>query len=474
MRKNLRVGMVSVLGILGLSAAAWAEEPTTQMGIPVPPIYVLKETPKELPFMVGQVTGMASSQWVPTAVIELPAGTKGVHHSLPHLELKGYAGAKDVSAKVQICADNDNLYFFFDVTDDIVINDAPADTIWGGDKVEIYLAAPDVNGKSSGKARQIIVSPPSAGNLEKGAIRIWDKNQDIKGLKYVGYATETGYIIQIVVPRTVLADQGVPRLEDGFKYSVDISDADSIYMKGVPHVPVKTDLIPYGNMANYTLQNTELWATAKLVPQPKAQIEPQPADSVMVLHYAPDPKTASDTFQLRMKLTDPQAFTEAAIAGFVKVLGTKNVSAADATYAMIGLSLVAKPMPEYVEAIVPYLKSENSDLRSTAATCLARLKLHEADPALRAAASDPIMGNRCNAIEALGVVGNEDLVDFLKTYLQTPQRHPYEISTALQVLGERGDASLVPFLQELAKSVAPEQKPGVESTIKRLQEKQGK
>lgn len=412
MGQQMWAGVAFGVGACCLSVALIAAEPAAPPAAQaVAPLYRLAQKAPAMPF---RVVGAPES-------LRLPQGTTGVHHQLPHLQLKSYTGAEDVSANVTVCADDDAIYFLFDVTDDIVYNEAPPETIWGGDKVEIYLAA-------GGKARQLIITPPSAGKVQQGAIRVWEKNHDIVGLKTAGFATEKGYVIQVAVPRTALAAQGVARLEDDtLRYSVDISDADSTFLAGVPHVPVKTDLIPFGDMSNYTLQNADKWATASF--------KPLPADATLAPMIAPAAQARSPTMQRRMKLTDPKAVTADDLTLWVSLLGKPDTTAADATYAMLGLA-AATPKPEYVQAIAPYLKHENSDLRSTAATCLGNLELPQAEPMLRTAADDKVMGNRCNVLLALAKVGNAHTAAFLEAYLDRPNLHGYEVSTANQALDE--------------------------------------
>ncbi len=406
------VGVGVGVGACCLSVALVAAEPAVPPDVQgTTPLYRLAHKAPAMPF---RVVGAPES-------LRLPEGTAGVYHQLPHLQLKFYTGPEDLSARVTVCSDDDAIYFLFVVTDDIIFNQSPPEMIWGGDKVEIYLAA-------AGKARQLIITPPSAGNVQQGAIRVWEKNQDIEGLKTAGFATEEGYILQVAVPRTALAAQGVARLEDdALRYSVDISDADSVYLAGVPHVPVKTDLIPFGDMSNYTLQNADKWATASFTPLP--------ADAALAPMSPPAVQDRSPAIQRRMKLTDPKAVTADDLTLWVSLLAKPDTTAADATYAMLGLA-AALPKPEYVQVIAPYLKHENSDLRSTAATCLGRLRFPQAQPMLRAATDDKVMGNRCNALLALGKVGDADTVVFLQAYLERPNLHGYEVSTAKQAIDE--------------------------------------
>lgn len=396
---------------LAVSSISVAAEPATgQAGPAAVPLYRLTHKAPAMPF---QIVG-------PPQSLRLPEGTHGMFHQMPHLELKKYTGHEDLSANVTVCADDEAIYFLFDVTDDIVFNEAPAETIWGGDKVEIYLAA-------GGKARQLIITPPSAGSIQQGAIRVWDKNRDIQGLQTAGFATENGYVLQVAVPRTVLADQGIARLDDTFRYGVDISDADSVYLAGIPHIPVKTDLMPFGDMSNYTLQNVDKWGRTSFTPLPET--------ATLAPLAVPPAERRSPAMQRRMKLTDPKSVSADDLALWVSLLGKSDTTAADASYAMLGLA-AAPPKPEYVQAIAPFLKHTNSDLRSTAITCLARLRLPQAEPMLRDVADDPVMTNRCDAVLALARVGNADTVPFLQAHLERPGLHGYEVSATKQAIAE--------------------------------------
>lgn len=120
--------------------------------------------------------------------------------------VKGSAAAKDLSAKIALQYDDQNLYVAADVTDDVLRG--------GADRVEVVLVV-----GSATESLSLYPGQPgkSAGKAEKGG-------QAIKGAKVVEAPNKTGWTLEAAIPWSAIGD-GQTRV--GLKAGVFVHDADA-------------------------------------------------------------------------------------------------------------------------------------------------------------------------------------------------------------------------------------------------------
>lgn len=156
-------------------------------------------------------------------------------------------GPEDLSVNAWAGWASEGLYFAFMVTDDQHVQSAADDTLWHGDHMEIQLDTqmdedydnPDMNdddfqiGLSLGDLAKV----PSVGYAWfNGA----NSPGEIQGLKMAFTATETGYILEVLIPVEALS--GIT-LAEGAVFGMNISPSDADTLGGSQESMLSTSSI---------------------------------------------------------------------------------------------------------------------------------------------------------------------------------------------------------------------------------------
>ncbi|PIR65604.1 MAG: hypothetical protein COU52_03340 [Candidatus Omnitrophica bacterium CG10_big_fil_rev_8_21_14_0_10_43_8] len=156
-----------------------------------------------------------------------------------------WAGPNDLSAKIYSMWDDGNLYFAFDITDDVIEQEKAKHDLWEGDHIEMWLdmnLMADYNEAiNSNDDYQFGFSP---GNLKKLKSEVYTWTPELSNMDYTkeieiaSAKTEKGYVIEVKLPARVLyasRDTRQPvnlrrsvwfKNGDKFGISVDPSDCD--------------------------------------------------------------------------------------------------------------------------------------------------------------------------------------------------------------------------------------------------------
>jgi len=165
-------------------------------------------------------------------------------------EESGFLNPADFTGKFKVTYDASNFYFFFDITDDIVMQEVNGN-LWLGDKVEIYFGLPgydslSVQGASGAHSRQFAISAQTLETIqsEAGSINYPPASDDIDtdGVEYSFIRTVYGYTLEVSIDRAI-ALESVPDMSTvGFDVIVADNDDHNRYRKswhtnGVPQEP---------------------------------------------------------------------------------------------------------------------------------------------------------------------------------------------------------------------------------------------
>jgi tetratricopeptide (TPR) repeat protein len=138
---------------------------------------------------------------------------------LTNVIYKPVSSPNDLSADFKTMWDQNNLYLFVDVTDDVLKNDAV--NPWENDAVEVYIDA--TNSKAA-----------SYGPTDYQYIFMWDKtspkiyetkHQRIEGVQYAMVTTDTGYRLEIKFPWSTFGTK--PHVGAKIGLDVHVGDNDS-------------------------------------------------------------------------------------------------------------------------------------------------------------------------------------------------------------------------------------------------------
>lgn len=130
----------------------------------------------------------------------------------------------DLRGDFRLCWDEKNLYFLIQVKDSTPLkNNKEGDKLWGADGVELFIGAgdPTQGGNMIFSDRQILIAAS-----ETPKIHIVDHPDDAKLCQslVVKDVTGDGYVLQVVIPWTVLGVQPKNGMELLFDVMVDNSD----------------------------------------------------------------------------------------------------------------------------------------------------------------------------------------------------------------------------------------------------------
>jgi hypothetical protein len=138
---------------------------------------------------------------------------------LSNVIYKPISSPNDLSADFKTMWDQNNLYLFVDVTDDVLKNDAA--NPWENDAVEVYIDA--TNSKAA-----------SYGTTDFQYIFAWDKtlpkiyetkHQRIEGVQYAMVTTDTGYRLEVKFPWSTFGTK--PHVGAKIGLDVHIGDNDT-------------------------------------------------------------------------------------------------------------------------------------------------------------------------------------------------------------------------------------------------------
>jgi hypothetical protein len=153
------------------------------------------------------IDGVADDAWSAAEIIKL---TNVIYTPV--------SSPNDLAANFKTMWDQNNLYMFVDVTDDVLKNDAV--NAWENDTVEVYIDAD--NSKTT-----------TYGPTDYQYFFVWDKttpkidetkHQRIEGVQYAMVTTDTGYRLEIKFPWTTIGTKPHPGAKIGF--DVHIGDND--------------------------------------------------------------------------------------------------------------------------------------------------------------------------------------------------------------------------------------------------------
>ena len=136
---------------------------------------------------------------------------------LTNVLYKPISSPNDLSANFKTMWDQNNLYLFVDVTDDVLKNDAS--NPWDNDSVEVYIDATNSKAASYGPTdyQYFFV-------WDKTAPKIYEQKQNrIDGVQYAMVTTDTGYRAEIKFPWSTLGTKPHP----GAKIGLDIRICDN-------------------------------------------------------------------------------------------------------------------------------------------------------------------------------------------------------------------------------------------------------
>lgn len=129
----------------------------------------------------------------------------------------------DISAKMYAGYDQEQLYFFIEVYDDVFNQQYSGDKLLRGDHLELWFA------NASGEKTQIGVSPGNFGEIAPEA-RLWYRGSravsesPLPDIAIAAQSTDHGYLLEFAVPFTVLPE-GYKKIGPAL-FSLSISDSD--------------------------------------------------------------------------------------------------------------------------------------------------------------------------------------------------------------------------------------------------------
>jgi tetratricopeptide (TPR) repeat protein len=138
---------------------------------------------------------------------------------LTHVLYKPVSSPNDLSADFKTMWDQNNLYVFVDVTDDVLKNDAA--NPWDNDSVEVYIDAANSKAASYGPTdyQYFFV-------WDKTSPKIYEQKQNrIEGVQYAMVTTDTGYRLEVKFPWSTLGTK--PHVGAKIGLEVQVNDNDT-------------------------------------------------------------------------------------------------------------------------------------------------------------------------------------------------------------------------------------------------------
>ncbi|MBN1430209.1 MAG: hypothetical protein JXB07_17705 [Anaerolineae bacterium] len=142
-----------------------------------------------------------------------------------------WTGSSDLSGHARLCWNENRLYFFVGVTDDIHVQEQRGDTSWKGDEVEILFDA-DLRGDFykavwDGDDYQVSLNPGNFDDLASAAYRYHPTTGTPRGIEMAASGAETGGNYKLEAAMLLSADLGI-NLSAGqtFGLCVALSDND--------------------------------------------------------------------------------------------------------------------------------------------------------------------------------------------------------------------------------------------------------
>jgi len=167
-------------------------------------------------------------------------------------------GTKDLSGKIFIKWDEDNLYIGAKVNDNVpLVNQKIRGDIWNGDGIEFVISTkPGDNPKRESFSSTDFQIGLGAGDgkLNKPSIWIWQKYSSPKGSRIVTKKTSTGYNLEAMIPWKSFTKY-TPRSGDKVGFDIALDDADTATRK--------CQLIWNGDFAFY--RDPGVWGELKFV-----------------------------------------------------------------------------------------------------------------------------------------------------------------------------------------------------------------
>lgn len=165
----------------------------------------------------------------------------------------------DFAGRFKVAHDANKVYFLFDITDELVIQDPAPAQHWVGDKVEIYFGLPGYDpalGAKTNHSRQFAIKaqidPTAKG--EEGSANYAPASDALEtnGVTYSYYEGAAGYMLQVSIDKAIALEAVPSNTAVGF--DICVADNDEVgtgvrYRKS------------WFNDGNGPLQNNELWAS---------------------------------------------------------------------------------------------------------------------------------------------------------------------------------------------------------------------
>ena len=151
-------------------------------------------------------------------------------------EAAGFSGPDDFTGKFKVINDEAKIYFFFDITDDIVTIDPGAH--WVGDKVEICFGGLNANydnaaGANGTGARQFAIKAQYDKTVqgENGSNNYAPASNSLEtnGVTYEYVETAVGYTLEVAIDRAIALEGAVGTID----FDVDVADNDEVGVAGV-------------------------------------------------------------------------------------------------------------------------------------------------------------------------------------------------------------------------------------------------
>ena len=128
-----------------------------------------------------------------------------------------WKGPKDFTCRIYSMWDEENLYFAFDLTDDVIMQWETGENMWRGDHLELWLdvdlGADFAEAVNSNDDFQFGLSPGNFDDLSAEPY-IWTpslKSEKIDGIRVASAKTKNGYTLEVVIPKdTLYNDETVP------------------------------------------------------------------------------------------------------------------------------------------------------------------------------------------------------------------------------------------------------------------------
>jgi len=143
-------------------------------------------------------------------------------------EASGFTDADDLTGRFKVAHDADNVYFLFDITDELIVQD-PAQH-WVGDKVEIYFGLAGYDkalGANKNHARQFAIKaqmdPTPIGQEGSANYAPLSDALETNGVTYSYAESAVGYMLQVTINKAI-ALENVP---NGTAVAFDVCVADN-------------------------------------------------------------------------------------------------------------------------------------------------------------------------------------------------------------------------------------------------------